>query len=193
MSQGKLIIIMGPTGSGKGTLEKHVKELHPEIVLPVSATTRAPRPGEKDGDHYHFLSREEFEKHIAEDYFLEYASYGGNYYGTPKNEVLPRLANGEIMLLEIEVQGVRQVRDLISKEDRIIVYVDAGSWEHMEKRVRARAPITEEELAKRKVRFEDEETFKPEADVIIQNQDGRLPEAKQAFADLIESVIQGTA
>jgi guanylate kinase len=193
MKKGKLVIIMGPTGSGKGTLERHILDLFSEVVMPITATTRAPRPGEVDKKDYYFFARDEFEQKEQEGFFLETATYGGNYYGTPKDEVLPRLADGKIVLLEIEVQGVRQVRDLIPKEDRVIVYVDAGSWDHMEKRVRARAPITEEELAKRKIRFEDEETFKPEADVIIQNHDGGLPEAKQAFADLIESVIRGTA
>ncbi len=180
---------MGPTGSGKGTLEAHVLALHPEMVMPVTATTRTPRPGERDTKDYYFFTREQFEQKIAEGFFLETATYGGNYYGTPKSEVVPALEAGKLVMLEIEVQGVRQVCDLIPKEDRIIVYVDVESWEDLERRVRARAPITEEELAQRKSRYEDEVSFKPEADVVICNPDGELTAAKDAFADLIQSVL----
>lgn len=180
---------MGPTGSGKGTLEQHVLALHPEIVMPVTATTRAPRPGETDGKDYHFFTREEFEQKEQDGFFLETATYGGNYYGTPKSEVLPALDSGKLVLLEIEVQGVRQLCKLIPSEERLIVYIDAGSWEDMERRVRARAPISEEELEKRRKRYEDELSFKAEADEIIHNSDGELASAKVAFADLIQSVL----
>ena len=180
---------MGPTGSGKGTLEAHVLALHPEIVMPVTATTREPRPGEIDTKDYYFFTREEFEQKAAEGFFLETATYGGNYYGTPKAEVLPALEAGKLVLLEIEVQGIRQLCTIIPAEDRIIVYVDAGSWDDMERRVRARAPMSEEELEKRKKRYEDELSFKAQADKIIYNNDGELAGAKAAFADLIQSVL----
>lgn len=183
-------MLMGPTGSGKGTLTRHALSLHPDIYIPVSATTRAPRPGEVDGREYTFLTKEQFEDKIAHGYFLEHAVYGGNYYGTPKTEVLPHLEAGELIVLEIEVQGVRQLRDLIPSEERLIVYIDAGSWESMEARIRSRAPITDEEVAKRRKNFEDEDTFKSEADVIINNRDGKMEEAKKEFADLIESLMK---
>ncbi|MDB5195221.1 MAG: guanylate kinase [Parcubacteria group bacterium] len=190
MKRGKLVIIMGPTGSGKGTLERYALSLHPELVIPVTATTRAPRPGEIDTKDYYFFSHEEFDKKMSEGFFLETATYGQNKYGTPKHEVVPCLEEGKLVLLEIEVQGVRQLQKLIPKDDLLIVYIEAGSWEDMEQRVRSRAPITEEELAKRRHRYEDEVTFKPEADVMIDNRDGHLETAKKEFADLIESILK---
>lgn len=189
MNKGKLIIIMGPTGSGKGTLEQHVLSLYPQIIIPITATTRAPRPGEENGKHYHFFTREEFEQKRDEGFFLETATYGTNYYGTPKHEVLPHLENGELVLLEIEVQGVRQIRHMLPKNQLIIVYIEAGSWEDMERRVRERAPISDEELEKRRQRYDDELTFKPEVDVVIDNQEGKLEDAKKQFADLIQSAL----
>ncbi len=180
---------MGPTGSGKGTLEQYVLTQYPEIVIPITATTRSPRPGERHEKDYYFFSQEEFEKKEEEGFFLETATYGHNKYGTPRSEVLPRLEEGKLVLLEIEVQGVRQLQKLVPKEERLIVYIEAGSWEDMEQRVRSRAPITEEELEKRKHRYQDEVTFKPEADVVIDNSDGNLESAKKEFADLIESTL----
>lgn len=182
-------MVMGPTGSGKGTLIDHACSLYPEIVVPVSATTRSPRPGDVHGKHYHFLSEEEFKADIEKGLFLEWAIYGGNYYGTPKSEIMPRLDAGKLILLEIEVQGVRQLRDLLPKEQRVIVYIDGGSWDEIVERVRARAPITDAELEKRKARYDDEITFKSEADVMIENHDGGLEAAKKQFIDLVESVL----
>ncbi len=188
MERGKLVLIMGPTGSGKGTLEAHVLSLYPEVVVPVTSTTRAPRPGEVNEKDYYFFSKEEFEQRIADGWFLEWAIYGDNYYGAPKHEVIPAIEAGKLVLLEIEVQGVRKVCEIIPKEDRVIIYVEAGSWEDMERRVRSRAPITDAELEKRRKRYFDEVTFKPQADIVIENLDGKLEEAKKQIADFIGTI-----
>lgn len=185
--QGKLILVVGPTGSGKGTLIEHALAVYSDLVFPVSATTRSPRPGEEDGVNYHFLAKEEFERKVAAGEFLEWAEYGGNYYGTPSAEVLPVIESGKFMLHDIEVQGARQVLDLHPNE-AVAIFIDAGSWEALAERVRARAPISEEELAKRKVHYDDEVTFTNRAAFVVKNENGKLEEAKTDFIAAIAAI-----
>ncbi len=187
--QGKFILVIGPSGSGKGTLIAHVKPLFPSLVYPKSATTRAMRQGEMDGEHYYFFSREEFTKRVERGDFLEWAEYGGNLYGTLSSEVVPLLEAGKTALKELEVQGARQVREKISSESLSIVFVNAGSWAEMEARIRARAPIAEEELVKRKERYEDEMSFMAEADFVVENPAGAVEDAKKSFEAVIRSLI----
>ncbi len=190
MKQGTFIIVIGPTGSGKSTLMKYGMSLYPELTIPYSYTTRARRADHIENDHYRFLSAEEFTQKIGAGEFLEWAEYGGNYYGTLKAEVMSDLEAGQVLLKEVEVQGARQIRELLPKEQLVTVFIDAGPWKELEERVRARAPISEEELEKRKQRYEDELTFMSEADVVIRNHAGMIEEADRAFADLLQSVIQ---
>ena len=164
-------------------LMKHAIATHPELVLPYSYTTRPRRPEAVENDHYRFVSVEEFEQMIADGVFLEWARFGDNYYGTLTAEVEEDLAAGNILLKEMEV---RQTRELLPKDQFISVFVDAGSWEVLRERALKRAPMSEEELAKRKQRYEDERTFKDEADVVIVNYEGMQEEAKAAFSALIE-------
>ena len=109
-SPGRLTVITGPSGVGKGTLVALLLERHPDIWLSVSATTRAPRPGEVEGKHYFFKTRQSFERQVAEGGFLEWAEFAGNLYGTPRAEVESHLEAGRPVLLEIELEGARQVR-----------------------------------------------------------------------------------
>jgi guanylate kinase len=117
----KVFVITGPSGVGKGTLIEQVLERVPELELSISATTRGPRPGEVDGREYYFLSPEEFRRRIEAADFLEHASYSGNYYGTLREEVERRLAEGRSVVLEIEVQGARQVRDAMPEAVQIFI------------------------------------------------------------------------
>jgi guanylate kinase len=110
MAPGRLTVITGPSGVGKGTLVARLLAKHPSIWLSVSATTRAPRQGELPGQSYFFLNREQFELQVAEAGFLEWAEFAGNLYGTPRNAVEEQLAAGRPVLLEIELEGARQVR-----------------------------------------------------------------------------------
>ena len=110
VGKGKVFVITGPSGVGKGTLIERLLESVPELVLSVSATTRDPRPGETDGRDYHFLTPDEFDRRVGAGDFLEHATYSGNRYGTLRDEVGRRLAEGRSVVLEIEVQGARQVR-----------------------------------------------------------------------------------
>lgn len=191
MSQlGKLFIVVGPTGSGKSVLVKHIRHLHPELVSPVSCTTRPMRPGEEDGVQYYFVSKEEFRRRIAAGAFLEWVSTDDYLYGTPKEEVMRCLEDGKTLLVDIDVKGIRQVRKIFKPEEVVSIYIDGGGWSDLEHRIRSRAPITEDELASRKKRFEYEKAFKSEADFIVENREGKLEEAKKEFEDIINTLLQ---
>jgi guanylate kinase len=119
---GKVFVITGPSGVGKGTLIERLLEAIPELELSISATTRQPRSGEVDGRDYHFLSPEEFRRRLEAGEFLEHASYSGNYYGTLRSEVEERIGKCNSVVLEIEVQGARQVRDALG-DDAILIFI----------------------------------------------------------------------
>src|SRR3954451_21860186 len=121
MVPGKVFVITGPSGVGKGTLIRTLLERMPELELAVSATTRAPRPGERNGEHYHFLDNAEFERRVAEGDFLEHAEYSGRRYGTLRSELEQRTAQGASVVLEIEVQGAKQVARTMPEAIRIFI------------------------------------------------------------------------
>ncbi len=185
---GKLILVIGPTGSGKSALLSHLQAAEPDIIFPISCTTRAPRPGEKEGEKYFFISKEEFERRETAGEFLEWASYGGNYYGTLKSEIIPKLEAGRLVVREVEVQGARQIQKILPKEQLALIFIDAGSWESLERRILARAPMTDVELLARRKRYEDELSFKAEADRVIENPDGGLEQAKKDFVAAIREL-----
>lgn len=187
--RGKLILVIGPTGSGKSVLMAYVHERFPDIQFPVTYTTRERRPGSENSS-YRFVSVEEFEKMRDAGEFIEWAQFGNNFYATPKAEIEEGLAAGKILMKEMEVQGVRQTMEILSKEELVLMYIDAGSWDELERRVRARAPITEDELAKRKIRYEDELPFKDKANFVIANLPDKLDDAKAALTTALEKVQQ---
>ncbi|MDE1925033.1 MAG: guanylate kinase [Patescibacteria group bacterium] len=191
MQQGKLILIVGPSGSGKGTLVAFLREQYPELVFPISCTTRVPRPGEENGSgkKYHHLSKEAFAQDIAEGKFLEWAQYGENYYGTPKAEVMDALAAGKNILHELEMQGAEQLRAKVPHEQLVIIFIDAGPWEELKRRIIERGHMQDEELQKREARYIKEITFKQEADFIIDNRNGKLDEAKARLKEIVNSVL----
>jgi guanylate kinase len=117
----KVFVITGPSGVGKGTLIKELLQRVPDLELAISATTREPRGGEVNGRDYHFLSREEFDRRVSEEDFLEFATYSGNRYGTLRTEVEQRLAAGHSVVLEIEVQGARQVRAAMRESVQVFI------------------------------------------------------------------------
>ena len=187
---GTLVIVNGPSGSGKGSLVSYLRSVYPQIGFSISCTTRSPRPNEKDGVNYHFLSEAEFTRRIEAGDFLEWAKFGKNYYGTLKSEVLHRLERGEVIVLEIEIQGARQIVRGTPKDELLSIYIDAGSWEALEKRIVARAPISHDELADRKKSYETEVEFKDEADVVIPNPDGGLEAAKKKIIEVVAPLFQ---
>ena len=185
---GKFILVIGPSGSGKGTLINHIRPLFPSLVYPKSCTTRARRGGDSDRNYY-FLTPDEFTKRVERGDFLEWAEYGGNRYGTLRSEVEPLLAEGKTALKELEVQGARQVREKIPADELVIIFVNAGSWDEMEKRIRERADMPEAELMKRKARYEDEMNFMKEADHVIENPMGAVETAKRRLEEVIRSLL----
>lgn len=185
---GHVIIVMAPTGSGKGTLMNYALEMMPDIHTTVSCTTRMMRPKEVDGKDYYFITKEEFDEKIHNGEFLEWAEYGLNRYGTLKTEILPALESGEVVLVEMEIQGVEQLHKILPKENMTVVYIEAGGWEVLKARALARAPIDEAELQKRYERYLAEIDFKQFADVVIDNSGDDFTPAKENFVSLINDI-----
>jgi|SoiMethySBSTD1v2_1073268.scaffolds.fasta_scaffold00710_24 guanylate kinase len=144
--RGKLVVISGPSGAGKTSVCRAIKE-HPDVEFSVSATTRAMREGERDGVDYHFLSREDFQRRIDENQFLEWASYSGNLYGTPRWPMDSALARGKTMLLEIEVKGTRQLRE--RGVAGLYVFIAPPGIEELRARLERRGSDSAEEIAQR--------------------------------------------
>jgi guanylate kinase len=145
--KGTLFVLTGPSGAGKGTLLSRVLPQLKSLFLSVSATTRAPRPGEEDGIHYYFLSREQFEEKVHSDEFLEHAQFSGNYYGTPSEPIDNHLCRGEDVVLEIEVQGAMQIRE--KRPDAVMIFVAPPDFETLEARLRGRQTEAEDAIALR--------------------------------------------
>jgi guanylate kinase len=168
-SSGRLIILTGPSGVGKGTLLAALRAAHPAINLSISATTRAPRPGEVDGVNYYFYDRERFEQAIAQGELLEWAEFAGNYYGTPSQPVQERIDRGESIILEIELLGARQV--VKAFPDALKIFILPPSFEVLEARLRSRGQDPEEAIARRLARAQAEIDAAGEFDLQIVNDD----------------------
>ena len=147
MKKGLLIVISSPSGGGKGTILKELFKHHENLKMSVSATTRAPRPGEEHGGHYYFISKEEFQKNIDDGAMLEYASYVNNFYGTPKAPVEQWLNEGKDVILEIEVQGGRQIKKVAP--DCVSLFILPPSLTVLEQRLRGRGTETDEVVKER--------------------------------------------
>ncbi len=168
-SQGKLIVLTGPSGVGKGTLVQILLQRHPELYLSISATTRSPRPGEIDGKHYYFVSRADFEKTIEANNFLEWAEFAGNYYGTPRLPVEQKIAEGKIVLLEIELEGANQIH--ASLPDALRIFILPPSYNVLEKRLRDRAQDSPSAINRRLQRAQIEIDAANQFDLQIINDD----------------------
>lgn len=162
-------VLTGPSGVGKGTLVARLRERHPELWLSVSATTRAPRTGERDGIHYFFHSKERFHELVQSGGLLEWAEFAGNYYGTPRQPVSERVAKGIPVLLEIELEGARQVRNSLPEATQI--FLAPPSIEELENRIRGRGTEAEEAIQRRLKRAKEELAAQTEFDAVIVNND----------------------
>ena len=182
---GQVFVITGPSGVGKGTLIHGLMERHPELQLSVSATTRAPRPGERDGVDYHFLDPQEFERRIAAGDFVEHADYAGRRYGTLRSELEGRLRAGAPVLLEIEVQGARQVRSTVP--DAIQVFIAPPSLEVLRERLRQRGTDDEQEVQRRLRVARAELDAQPEFAHVVVND--RLERALEELTEIINQSL----
>ena len=190
MNQKKLpgipFVLSGPSGCGKGTIVKELLRNHPEnFALSVSATTRDPRVGEEDGVHYYFITKEEFERRIDDEQILEYTSYCGNYYGTPKKELYERTVSGINVILEIEVEGAMNVRRLCP--EAVLIYVLPPDAETLEARLRGRGTNTEEDIVNRLAKAREEIRCLPDYDYIVINENDGAEAAAEEIVNIIAS------
>lgn len=166
--KGVLFVISGPSGVGKGTVNKKLFDEFPgQVAFSVSATTRDPREGEVDGREYFFISRQEFESRVANNEFLEHAEYTGNCYGTPRAYVIDLLQKGVSVILEIDVQGARQVKARMPES--VSVFILPPSFEELERRLRGRGTESPEKIEKRLAAAKEEMAHAPEYDYQIVN------------------------
>ncbi|MEO6020545.1 MAG: guanylate kinase [Knoellia sp.] len=168
----RLTVLAGPTAVGKGTVAAYVREHHPDVWLSVSATTRRPRPTEVDGRHYHFVSNEEFGRMVDQGAFLEWATvHGRAQYGTPRGPVEAALAQGRPALLEIDLQGARQVRE--NMPEALFVFLAPPSWDELVRRLVGRGTESPEEREVRLTTARAELAAAEEFDVTLINDDVR--------------------
>lgn len=182
MRKGSLYVFTGPSGAGKGTLLSRLREQDDRLFYSISATTRAPRPGETDGVQYYFLSKADFEEKIAQNAFLEHARYVDNYYGTLEAPVNEKLDEGYDVILEIEVQGAMQVHK--KRPDAVMVFIAPPSFEELAARLRGRGTEDEEKVRKRLETAREELKQQDRFDYVVVNDeiDRAVDEIKDILA-----------
>jgi guanylate kinase len=181
----RVFVITGPSGVGKGTLIRGLMERLEDLELSVSATTRAPRPGEIDGVDYHFLSREEFDRRVAEGDFVEHADYAGRSYGTLRTELERRVAAGVPVVLEIEVQGARQVRARMP--EAVQVFIAPPSLDALRTRLIGRGTDDADEVERRLKVAEQELAAQPEFGHVVVND--RLDDALSQLTEIVSEEL----
>ena len=199
MSKGKMFVISGASGVGKSTVLKQVMDGRDDLKFSVSATTRAPRPGETDGVHYYFVTKARFEEMIRENAFLEYDAHAGNYYGTPRAQAEEKMEHG-LLLLDIEPMGAKQVKQ--SAPDAVLIFIMPPSREELERRLRGRHTDDEQKICERLAQArrecalaytydyvvinDDPDVAAKELDAIITAECCRYPDRKNYFTEVLE-------
>ena len=183
--KGILTVVSGFSGSGKGTVMKSLISRHEEYWLSVSATTRSPRPGEQDGREYFFIAKEKFEELIESDQLLEYAKYVDNYYGTPLPYVREKLLQGRDVILEIEMQGARQVKERFP--EAVLIFITPPSMEELERRLVNRGTESAEVIRGRLLQAAVEARAMEEYDYILVNETGGADECAERLHGIIQS------
>lgn len=184
MEKGLMLIISGPAGSGKGTVNAHLLKTG-DFVYSVSATTRAPRPGEQNGVNYYFITRDEFLTRISSDDMLEYTEYCGNFYGTPKKEAISVLEGGKNLILEIEIDGAHQIKE--KYPEAILIMLLPPSFSTQEQRLRGRGTETEEKILERLERTKAELSDVDSYDYVVYNYDGGDKDAARKILSIVEA------
>jgi guanylate kinase len=182
----RVFVITGPSGVGKGTLIRGLMERLPALELSVSATTRGPRAGEQDGVDYHFLTREEFDRRVARGEFVEHADYAGRSYGTLRSELEDRVRAGKPVVLEIEVQGARQVRAALP--EALQVFIAPPSLEALRERLTARGTDDAQEVARRLEVAGEELAAQPEFGHVVVND--RLEDALEDLTAIVSRELE---
>ena len=166
---GNLTVLTGPSGVGKGTIVRKILDKHSDVWLSISATTRQPRPGEIDGQHYVFLEKQDFQEIIDKEGFLEWASFSNNFYGTPKKIVKEKIEEGTNVLLEIELEGARQIRKTFP--EALQIFLAPPDLSELEKRIRGRGTESEQAIRDRLAIANRELISKNEFDAVVINDD----------------------
>ncbi|MDH5596920.1 MAG: guanylate kinase [Candidatus Peregrinibacteria bacterium] len=186
--KGKLFLLVGPSGSGKSSVLHELKSRYPEFVYPLSATTRAMREGEVDGDIYNFYTKEQFKEGIENDEFLEWAIvHQDNYYGLIKGPIMENLEAGKTIVREVDIQGFDSIRDKIAKEDLITIFITVPNKAELIERIVNRATISQDELEKRKESMHKEFNRARDCDYMVENVEDKLEETVDRVAKIIES------
>jgi guanylate kinase len=183
-NKGLILVISGPAGSGKSTVNRFIRE-NPDYVFSVSRTTRYMRPGEVDGIDYYFVSKDDFKKKLSEDDFLEHAEYCGEMYGTPKSLVYEQIEKGKNVILEIEVDGAMQVKEKCP--DAVLIMLLPPSFKIQEERLRGRGTEPEDKILKRLEKSRKEIPFASKYDYIVFNPDGKSKEAADDIFAIVRS------
>ena len=183
MTKGKLFVISGPSGTGKGTICSEILDQRPSIRMSVSMTTRAPRPGEEEGKEYFFVSKDVFEDNIQQDGLIEYAQYCDNYYGTPREYVERQLEKGKDVILEIEIQGALKVKEKFPTA--LLMFVMPPNATELKKRLEGRGTESKEVIAKRLRRASEEAEGIEKYDFIVIND--KLEECDRQMHSLIQA------
>ncbi|MFA5843160.1 MAG: guanylate kinase [Candidatus Gracilibacteria bacterium] len=184
---GKLFLILGSSGSGKGTVLEALHKDCKQYVFPLSCTTRPRRPGERDGDIYHFVTKADFEGRIEKGEFLEYATvHQDNYYGTLKAPILRALEDGKTVVREVDVQGLRSIRNLISKEHLVSVFLTVSDWEILRQRILKRSPMSVEEISHRYESYLIEMSWAKECDFVVESVEGHIEKLIADVKEIIE-------
>lgn len=189
MNKGIVIVISGPSGSGKGTVVEQLRKIYPNAGVSVSATTRQKRTGEVDGVHYHYKSREAFEKLIESGEVLEHTTYNGNYYGTLRSEAEKIVNSGRDLILEIEVDGAGQIKKLLGDECTAVMLI-APDHKELERRLRGRGTDTEEAILNRLATARKEISLAPMYDYIVVNENGKAEECAENIVAIIKAERQ---
>jgi len=177
--RGKILVISGCAGSGKGTVIKEIMKMSDKFAYSVSMTTRAPRPEDKEGESYIFVSKEKFREEIEKGSFLEYAEYCGNYYGTPKSFLYDKISKGFTVILEIDTVGAQSVIDLIPKKDRMTIFLSAPNFASLKSRLVGRGTETPEVIERRMETARSETRKCGIYDHVVINDDGRITDAAE--------------
>jgi guanylate kinase len=186
--RGRLIVLAGPSGVGKGSIVARLLAALPDLELSISATTRQPRAREDEGRHYHFVERQTFDEMIEGGGFLEWADIFGERYGTPREPVARALAEGRDVLVEIDVQGARQVK--AAEPEAFMVFITPPSLEELERRLRTRGSETEQQIGRRLAKAREELAAEPEFDVTVVNDD--LETAAREVVEIVDRLRRRT-